>query len=549
MIFFCFISEPTDINYGSDYGTYSAEDDFANFQAEQQAYHSRYQPEQTHQQAKTALRDFVSKQANLHTRKKTDQCVSRFRNWLRDTHEITTQLEFIPADDLDTYLGAWLLAIRKQDGSDYEPDSLTSFHRGIARFLKAQGYEHCILKDDKFSTSRSVLAAKRKQLKSKGLGNKPNHAEPIPDDMVETLWKKGILGMHNAISLLNTVWFLNTELLGLRGSHKNRQMMWGDFEVEKRTTGDSVETVILWTERMSKTRPDAQEVRAYPPVLYPNYEMPERCPVRAYFLYKSQRPPSMLQDDAPFYLAVNHNLNPKQYIFEGGQPTLWDKFWYKAGPLGPTELGKMMKKMCKMAQISGGKFTNHSLRKRSITTLLHEGIEPNKIAQFSGHKSLASINNYAVVSREQQREMSHILQPTGPNKRQRVRQQLTIPHTETSDSTAIIPSQCIPSNETQQHDQLIADPGAPVLQPPPTRPAIHASQSNVVKTVQMHTKTGPSISGMFAGANIYGSTFHVRFHKKTTRIASHLLSAVRTPNKPRNYDLVTPSGEKKACAP
>ena len=94
--------------------TYQAEQDYANFQAEQRANYSRNQPQQPNQHAKAALlRDFVSKQSNLNTRKKTEQCVSRFRNWLRETHQITTQLHFIPADDLDTYLGQWLLAIKR----------------------------------------------------------------------------------------------------------------------------------------------------------------------------------------------------------------------------------------------------------------------------------------------------------------------------------------------------------------------------------------------------------------------------------------------------
>ena len=148
------------------------------------------------------------------------------------------------------------------------------------------------MKDALFDTSRSVLAARRKQLKSQGLGNKPNRADPISDD-VELLWDTGALGTHNAVSLMNTVCFLNTELLGLRGSHDSRLMLWGDLEEENRATaGGGTEKVLVFTERVSKMRQgDKPDVRKYPPVMYPNYEMPERCPIRAFNLYKSQRPP------------------------------------------------------------------------------------------------------------------------------------------------------------------------------------------------------------------------------------------------------------------
>ena len=90
-----------------------------------------------------------------------------------------------------------------------------------------------MVQDTLFETSRSVLAAKRKQLKSNGLGNKPNRAECLTDANVDILWECGQMGMHNASALTNMIWFLNTELLDLRGSHESRQMCWGDFEKRK----------------------------------------------------------------------------------------------------------------------------------------------------------------------------------------------------------------------------------------------------------------------------------------------------------------------------
>ncbi len=39
--------------------------------------------------------------------------------------------------------------------------------------------------------------------------------------------------------------------------------------------------------------------------MFENLDNPERCPVTTYLAYKEQRPPKMMDDDSPFYLAIN----------------------------------------------------------------------------------------------------------------------------------------------------------------------------------------------------------------------------------------------------
>lgn len=74
-----------------------------------------------------------------------------------------------------TYVGAFLLCLKKEDGTDYEPDTVTSFHGDIQIHLKKNGYPCNILTWDHFYTSKEVLESKRKKLK-RDLG-KPNKAE------------------------------------------------------------------------------------------------------------------------------------------------------------------------------------------------------------------------------------------------------------------------------------------------------------------------------------------------------------------------------------
>ena len=65
---------------------------------------------------------------------------------------------------------------------------------------------------------------------------------------------------------------------------------------------------------------------------------------------------------------------------------------------------------------TSGKFTNHSVRKTCIKTLLDSGVAQNNIAQLSGHKILKSLDSYAVASRGQQRLMSKVLSGKENNK-------------------------------------------------------------------------------------------------------------------------------------
>ena len=82
----------------------------------------------------------------------------RFREFLvespcRETRDTSN----IPAKELDVFIGEFMIDLKKPDGSDYEPDRLTNFHRGIARYLQTIGYEHDIVKSSVFHTTKKVF--------------------------------------------------------------------------------------------------------------------------------------------------------------------------------------------------------------------------------------------------------------------------------------------------------------------------------------------------------------------------------------------------------
>ena len=63
------------------------------------------------------------------------------------------------------------------------------------------------------------------------------------------------------------------------------------------------------------------------------------------------------------------------------------------------------------------RLSNHSTRKYLIQKLNDNNIPPNQIMQISGHKNMASINNYSHINSHQHRQISQILYSNSNDKR------------------------------------------------------------------------------------------------------------------------------------
>jgi len=199
---------------------------------------------------KQQLQDYVNSKRNISTQKKTTSDMNKFTTWLT-TQDQRHPLELISPTELDILIGHFIKSLKKPDGSNYEPGTRTSFHRSIERHLSDHNYPYNILTDDLFATSRAVLQAKRKELKQEGLGKKPRKTEPLTADEENRLWVAGQLGASDPTALLNTVWFFNTKLFGLRGSGENRKLQWGDITIKDDEDGNEY---LEYNERQTKTR-------------------------------------------------------------------------------------------------------------------------------------------------------------------------------------------------------------------------------------------------------------------------------------------------------
>ncbi len=133
--------------------------------------------------------------------------------------------------------------------------------------------------------------------------------------------------------------------------------------------------------------------------MYENKSNPDRCPINSYLAYRARRPARMLADESPFYLAVNIEV-----------PKSEEQQWYKCSPLGVNSLRNMLKRMVEDSGLeTDKKLVNHSTRKHLVQKLVDNDIPPTEIMQVTGHKNVASINNYLTLSDRKQQQISGLL--------------------------------------------------------------------------------------------------------------------------------------------
>ena len=256
-----------------------------------------------------------------------------------------------------------------------------------------------ILKDNEFSKSREVLAAKRKNQFRQGKGNCPNATRELTEAEEDALFENGQFGVQDPKSLQRAFWWFLSLHFGWRARDESRKLCWGDVGLANDPETDS-EYVVWKSERGSKTRigQDGGPQRAFEPKAHASNNK-SRCSVEFYKAFRSHRSEAMLEPDAPFYLAINYRRKPN------------DKVRYLDRPLGKSEIDKFLKDAFAAANLddTNNKVSNHSVRKTSVGQLLEADVQPNFVAQLRGHKNLKSLDSYHSASLKRQREMSATL--------------------------------------------------------------------------------------------------------------------------------------------
>ncbi|CAH3156714.1 unnamed protein product, partial [Porites lobata] len=194
------------------------------------------------------IEKFLQEQKQKITQYKTKSDLNAWKKFCESLKE-SRAIENIPANELDLLLSKFLISVRKQSGTGYEPGSLIN-----------------ILKDNEFSKSREVLAAKRKNLVRQGKGNCPNATRELTEAEEDALFENGQFGVQDPKSLQRALWWFLSLHFGWRTRDESRKLCWGDIGLASDPENDS--QYLVWkSERGSKTRTgqDGGHQRAFEP--------------------------------------------------------------------------------------------------------------------------------------------------------------------------------------------------------------------------------------------------------------------------------------------
>ena len=176
---------------------------------------------------------YVLQQKPTNTKVKTQSDMKAWKRFCLQKDK-NRELCEIPADELNLVLCKFFKTVKKLDGAQYEPVSLTCFQRSVQRSLNERGSDMKIIDGGKFKLSREVLSAKRRQIfVEHGKGNKPNAVRELTEGEEDKLFGCSEFGTSNPTVLQRTLWWIIALHFAFRGQDESRRLKWGDVTLEK----------------------------------------------------------------------------------------------------------------------------------------------------------------------------------------------------------------------------------------------------------------------------------------------------------------------------
>ena len=299
-------------------------------------------------------------------------------------------------EDLAYWMSKFVLEARKADGSEYPPKTMYALVCCFKRYYEVSGVHDVNpldTADPRFGRFRQTLDAEMQRLHAKGLGSKRKQAESITADEEAMLWSVGQLGRGSAHALLNTVYFYNCKVFGLRSYDEHHSLQCSQFE---KKVDESGRLYLEYTDRGSKTnrgglkhmKVDNKTVKQYE-----NLDDPDHCVVNLFETYLS------------FIPSTNGNFYFRPLPNDAAGTLKFSK-----QSVGRNTLAKLIPNMCKVTGIEGYK-TGYSGKVTCATTLYRQGFSDQLIKERTGHRSLEALHQYKRTGSNQQHQLSLALGP------------------------------------------------------------------------------------------------------------------------------------------
>ena len=148
------------------------------------------------------INTFKDDMSSENTKKSTSTSVRRLQSWHLEKYKTELNLNSISTTEALQFLKHFFVEIRQtgkeNKGKEYEPGSLQTYRNGLRRYFLQRP---CPPAPDSFDIENfeevvAMLSVKKKDLKKKGLGNKPNASEPLEDHQIEQMWSSRTIGLQ-----------------------------------------------------------------------------------------------------------------------------------------------------------------------------------------------------------------------------------------------------------------------------------------------------------------------------------------------------------------
>ena len=113
-----------------------------------------------------------------------------------------------------------------------------------------------------FYGTQDALGAKRKQLKKKGLGNKPNVFRELLPSKEAKLFKTETFGCKDPVGLQRALWLMISKHFSFRGREESRKLKWEDIKLAQ--DPETKNEILIWvTNRGTKTKSGGKEMASF----------------------------------------------------------------------------------------------------------------------------------------------------------------------------------------------------------------------------------------------------------------------------------------------
>ena len=180
------------------------------------------------------IEELQSKQVAKNAAKGTESAVCRLGAWFNDRYGkklVLASINKTNASDLLKHFFFWKYETQEkivlERNMNHRSWALI-YRNGLRRSIleRKDGESFDIGEDEDL---KKKPAAKKKQLKAEGKGNRPHRADPLDENQVEKLWTTGAVGLKTPRQLLHLVWWNDTRMLGMRGRPEHLNCKVQDF--------------------------------------------------------------------------------------------------------------------------------------------------------------------------------------------------------------------------------------------------------------------------------------------------------------------------------